>query len=645
MVNKWYPHVFEPIKIGNLQLKNRILYAPMSPCLAHSESGNVTPEIIAYFEQQARSGAGLCNTGITPVDHVRARDAWSNISVIKDSDVPELAKIADAVHDLGSKICCELCHSGMNANPLSRLDKAFVPSLVEGMDPNEYEEISVEQIEEVIDNFCQAARRLKMAGFDMIQLHAGHGNLTSAFFSNYWNKRTDEYGGSLENRMRFTLTLLKRMRETVGPDMAIDMRISGYEYCPNCPTEDEVVIFVNKCAEYIDMVNFSGGSTTPEGSDRIMCSFLQPKNIHVDLAGRLRPRLKIPCSVVGNIQNIEDAEEIIADGKADMVTLGRTLLADSEFAKKASHGHAEDIRPCLRCSICGLRPFYGFGVRCAVNPQLGRETKKITKADKIKNVMVVGGGPAGMTAAQTLVKRGHSVTLYEASDHLGGRLLEASAMKAKDTFRDYLKWTIRETEKCGAIIKLNSPVTEEIITKENPDAVVLAIGANHIQPHIKGMETNSILDITEAELRQKPIGKNVVIIGAGASGTELSVDLAEEGHKVTIVDMLREDQLLTNYFPNIPFRLKMLQAEHGVSAYYETKVNEIKADAVNITTLEETKDVPCDTVIMATGLRVDEDLLDNLASVVEETYRIGDCTQVADIMHANATAYVIALEI
>lgn len=645
MVHSEYPNIFSPIKIGPVTLKNRILYAPMSPCLAGPESGAVTAETVAYFAQQAKSGAGLCNTGITPVDDIRARDAWSNISVLKDSDVPDLAKIADTVHEHGSKICCELCHSGMNANPRSLKAKAFVPSLIEGQDPEHFEEISREQIEEVIQNFCNAAGRLKLAGFDMIQVHAGHGNLVSAFFSNYWNHRTDEYGGSLENRMRFTLTLLRRLRETVGPDMALDMRISGYEYCPNCPTEDEVVTFVNRCAEYLDMVNFSGGSATPEGSDKIMCSYLQEKNIHVELVSRLKPRIKIPCSVVGNIQTIDDAEKIIADGTADMVTLGRTLLADSEFAKKAYQHHAEDIRPCLRCSMCGVRPFYGFSVRCAVNPQLGRESMRMVPALAKRKVLIAGGGPSGMTAAQILVKRGFDVTLCEASSELGGRLHEASAMKEKDTFRSYFRWIVRQTEKCGAKIRLDTKVTPELVRSEKPDVLFLAIGAQHIHPPIRGIEKAQSMDITEAELRKKPIGKNVVIVGAGPSGTELSVTLGEEGHTVTVVDMLREDQLLTNYFPNIPYRLKAMQRQYGITALYETKVEELTDHSVFVDTKGEKKEIPCDSVVLAVGLKPDQKILDALRDIVPETYLLGDCEHVADIMAANESAYITAMEL
>ena len=425
-----FPHIFQPLKVGPLTLKNRIQFAPMVSAHADAETGRVTQDLIDYIGGQARTGAALITIGSTPVDFARGRDYMGCLSVTNDFDVPGLMLLAEEAHRYGAKLSCELQYAGRIADPLFLNGmKALVPWVAPDMDPNVFAEITKEEIDGVIQLFVDAAKRLKRAGFDMIMLHGGHGNLTSAFFSPLTNQRTDEYGGSLEKRMTFGLRMAKALREAVGGRMAIEFRISQQEFLPGSPTWDDLVTYINALSEYVDIVNVSNGLIWhPYYVRYMMPSYMEPRNVNVEAAAYIKPRVNIPVAVVGNIPDIETAEQILAAGKADVVAMARNLLADSQLVSKAHRGCAGDIRPCLHCLECVTFPNVGHPVRCAVNPTVGRETRyrTIPRAEVKKRVMIVGGGPAGMMAAQICTQRGHEVTLYEQADHLGGRLLEAS---------------------------------------------------------------------------------------------------------------------------------------------------------------------------------------------------------------------------
>ena len=515
-----FPHVFSPINVGPVKLKNRIVFAPMVSAHAQSGTGAITDGTVAFVTAQARGGAALITLGSTPVDFERARDFWTDISAVNDSDVPMLARVAEAAHRYQAKISAELLHAGRVANVESLAGrKAYVASLLPGMDRDRFEEIGEGQIDEVIDSFCRAGARLKKAGFDMILVHGAHGNLVSSFFSPVANHRTDQYGGSLENRMRFTLTLLRRLRETVGPTMGLELRISVHEYVDGCPTLEETTAFLVRAQEYLDGVHFSGGSIYSNESGKYAePSYMDARNQNVERAAAIRQHLSMPVTVVGNIPGIEAAEEIVASGQADLVAMARNLIADMELPNKAYRGHADDIRPCLHCNFCSTFSMRGAEIRCAVNPMVGHEHMlgRIGTADVKKKVMIVGGGPAGMTAAQTAAKRGHDVVLYEAGDRLGGRLYEASAAKPKDYYRRYLDWAVRQTLLSGARVELGAEVTPELVEQEAPDALVLAAGAHHLVPPIAGVGQPHVITVSDADLRAKPIGKAVVVVGGGS---------------------------------------------------------------------------------------------------------------------------------
>lgn len=645
-----YPNVFTPLRVGPVKLKNRIQFSPVVSAHAHPETGDVTEGLVAWIGAQARSGVSLVTIGSTPVDFDRGRDYLGCLSVVKDSDIPQLMRLSEAAHRCDAKISCEIMHAGRIAYPPSlKGKKAFVPWLAPDMDPGSFEEIGKDGIEDVISHFCDAASRLQKAGFDMLMVHAAHGNLVSAFFSPLYNRRADEYGGTLENRMRFTLTLLKRIRETVGRSMGIELRISSNEYLEGSPTLEEIITFLQRLQEYIDIVHLSGGLIFhPDKVKYMMPAYLEPRSLNVERAAIIKKNLNIPVAVVGNIPGIEDAERILRDKQADVVAMARNLIADMDFVTKAYRGRAEDIRPCLHCVSCCLYPSRGAAVRCAVNPLAGHESsvRKVEKSDTVKKVVVVGGGPAGMTAAQTAAKRGHKVVLFEASDRLGGRLYEASSMKCKDYFRRYLDWTIRETLRSGARVELGIKAAPETILAEAPDALILATGAEHIVPPIKGLDNSRTITVSEADLRLKHVGDRVVIIGGGLSGTECAIDLAEEGHKVALLDRLPQERLLTEVMESVSGSLTTLMRENRVETHFGVDIREITGDAVIIAADggEETA-IPYDTVVIAAGMAPNDEYLETLSRLIPDTYIVGDCREARNILCANRDGFFTAFEI
>jgi 2,4-dienoyl-CoA reductase-like NADH-dependent reductase (Old Yellow Enzyme family)/thioredoxin reductase len=646
-----FPHVFSPIQVGPVRLKNRIVFAPLVSAHAQSGTGAITDGTVAFVAAQARGGAALITLGSTPVDFERARDFWTDISAVKDADVPMLARVAEAAHRYQAKISAELLHAGRVANPESLEGrKAYVASLLPGMDPDRFEEMDERQIDEVIESFCRAGARLKRAGFDMILVHGAHGNLVSSFFSPVANHRTDRYGGSLENRMRFTLTLLRRLRETVGPKMGLELRISVHEYVEGCPTLEETTAFLLRAQEYLDGVHFSGGSIYSNTSGKYAePSYLDERNQNVERAAAIRRHLSMPVTVVGNIPGIEAAEEIVASGKADLVAMARNLIADMDLPNKAYRGQVEDIRPCLHCNFCSTFSMRGVEIRCAVNPLVGQEhlVGRVVKADVAKKVMIVGGGPAGMTAAQTAAQRGHDVVLYEAGDRLGGRLHEASAAKPKDYYRRYVDWTVRRTMQSGARVVLGVEVTPELVEREAPDALVVAAGAHHVVPPIAGVGQAHVITVSDADLRAEPVGRRVVLIGGGLSGTECAIDLAQEGREVTIVDQLAADDLLNEVFMTIKTTLQERIADSHVVCLYRAAAERITPDSVLVRDLDTgaTSEIACDTVVLAVGLRPDEERVRLISDIIPETYQVGDCREVGDIFTANHEAFFMAMEI
>lgn len=654
MAKNHFPHVYSPLQVRGMHLKNRIQYSPIVSNHADFETGEVNHELFEFVSGQARTGCALVTIGSTPIDFAEGRDFFGCLNATGPKNLHALAYLAREVHRWDCNLSAELTHAGQwGAGCLAMQDtdlKAIVPSVVEGWHtPDAFRECTRDDMDRIIQEHTAAIKLLKDAHFDSAMIHMAHGNLLSSFLSTVFNHRTDEYGGTPENRWRFPLEVLKACREAAGEDFPLEMRFQGNEWLEGGTPLEERIEFLKIAQHYIDIVVVSTGTLfTPPAMCYNMPGYYVPECCNVDDAAAFKEACPdLIVSVVGGITMLEQAEEIIASGKADMVAMAKALMADPSYVIKGEQGREEDIAPCLRCMYCMRQVLDTAHIEgCVNNPELGWEFRgPLTPTANDRKVMIVGGGPAGMMAARTLKSRGFSnVVLYEKSDELGGRLPEASAYSRKLGFRRYKDYVIKKTQECGARIVLGSEVTPAVIRQENPDVLLCAIGAKLIELPIPGLDQS--VGVDAADRGDAKLGEHVVICGAGASGAECALHLAELGHKVTLLD-----QLPTEGFGNdIMFMHKgMLDAalqDDAITLIGNVRVEEITPDAVVVRSLE-TKDeegfelirIPYDSVVNALGMAPDKEAIEELTDAVPEAYVIGDAFRVATIGSATNKAY------
>lgn len=655
-----YKHVFSPIKIGKVTVKNRIMSPPMLSCLA-TPDGKVTPGVLAFARAMAKTGAGLVVIGDSVIDHDRSLEHVASLNLGDDTIVPGLTHIVEEIHRYGAKASIELNHGGALAfdlllNGKRRIGPSQLPDNIHPVYKGaEIEVMDKAMMQQVIQNYVAAVGRCVRAGFDLVMIHMAHGWLLGQFLSPTFNQRTDEYGGSLENRMRFPLEVLKAIRDEFGDKIAVDLRVSGSARVPENYKEmeiDEVLEFLKVAQKYVDIVNISAGYIPYLPSIEYMIQpYFLPHMVNVVFAEKAKKVLDIPVTAIGSITTVAEAEELIAQGKADMVGMGRAGLADSYAFVKAFRGQDDKIRPCIRCVYCGGRaePPYFRAIRCAVNPRVGRELEYpfIPKANNKKKVMIVGGGLAGMQAAQTAVERGHDVTLYERSDKLGGLLHIAASLPFKYDMRRYLAWMIKETMNCGAKIVLNTEVTPELIAKENPDAVMVAIGAVPAKPPIPGITGKNVVWAGDVDTGRVKTGHKVIVAGAGLTGAECAIALAQEGKDVTVIDMISPDDFTKDAAAICRLSIGRLFAELNIKTVFESKITEIKDKGVKFVDKNgKVAELEADTVVNALGMKIENEKVQALLSVVPETYLIGDCSGgKMNIVNAVESAFSYALEI
>lgn len=642
--NTKHTHIFQPIRVGKLTLKNRIVIPPMMPCLATPE-GRSTIELAAFMGRLAKSGAGLVSFGESSIDMDRAYDHIATLNLGTDLFVPALALAVEEVHRYGAKATIELSHAGALAyevflNGKARISPSptpdYIAPLYKGYQVDEMDQAMIARVKQ---NFVDAVGRCVQAKLDMVSIHSGHGWLLGQFLSPSFNQRTDEYGGSLENRMRFPLEVLKAIHDAYGDQIALDMRVSGHPRLPKgmLPEEanfEELIAFLQAAEPYLDMMNFSAGFIPVlETGEYMIPTYLLPHMTNAEFAEKAKPHLHIPISIAGSFVTVDEADEFIAQGKSDLVGMGRACLADNEVFLKAEQGRDDEIRPCMRCVYCAgrIQPPNFKSIRCAVNPLIGRELEypdMLSMPAQKRKIMIIGGGPAGMEACQCLTELGHTILLYDKGTALGGMLHTASAQSFKQDLVRYTEWMVRETMKCGAEIHLNTEVTEQLIREVNPEVVFVAVGAVPLYPAIPGMTRENVAWAGDVDTKKVKVGETVVIAGSGLTGTECAVALAQEGKRVILVDKIKAEDFLKGTSGLVILSLVRMVQELGIEIHFQSAIKSVTKNSVTyLDEMSQTEHtIQCDDVVNALGMSIDRDLVESLGSVVPQSYLLGDCS-------------------
>lgn len=646
-----YPHLYQPFKIGkgNVVAKNRFEIPPMGPRFG-APSTVVDATELAYYAERARTGAGIVTIPDTGIDTTTAGTLAQNYWIDGKKSISELKKLTKVIHRYGALASIELNHAGEVANAIDR--PAFKVSEVQGAawtlpefaGNARVKIMDQDDIDYVIRTYVEAVEICREAGFDMVMIHGAHGTLPAQFVSPLTNQRTDRYGGSPEKRMTFHKELFTAIRQKVGPEFPIELRVSWTEHTPGGLEINDVIGYLKEIEYLIDLVHVSAGA---QPTPKSFAPYYYPKLVNLDGARRIRETLSIPVVAMGSILTLEDAESIIATGKADMVALGRPGLAGDDLFLSGQLGKTdEEIRPCLRCGHCMTNVCMLETVGCTVNPRLGNEFfyPNRGKADVSKKVVIVGGGPAGMQAALTARERGHQVVLFEKQEMLGGLLPAVCAHTFKDEFRRYYKWLVSRVSSCGADLRLNTEATPAMIAHEKPDAVILAVGGQSIGLPQFPLGGN-IAQVLNVDLGLDTPGHKVLIAGGGLSGVECAFDLADSGREVTIVDPKPVEQWAGGKPQYYETRMELLAEKNirilpGVGVVRPTQAGALLRNAEGCEF-----ELEADTIILALGGKPDPALVEPLSGIVPETYVIGDAAKNGDVYEATHSAYYCVMEL
>jgi len=645
-MSKMFPNLFSPAKIGTLTLKNRILKAPQSSGMSNMD-GTVSERLVRYYRDQAAGGAGCIVVEYAYVDDIGAKSAHCHLGISSNEHIPGLAWLAENIREMGAAPAIQIEHCGrqkfLGTQPICAPSALPWPKLWDQYGVQAVPHVlTVEEIQDIVHAFGDSALRAKQAGFELVEIHGAHGYLLTNFFSPHTNHRTDLYGGSLENRMRIYVEIVRDVRKKVGPDFPVTIRLSGTDYEPDgFPIEDTIAMAKVLEKEGIDAFHISGGD------HHTMIHQVSPMAMSIChntwAAEAIKKVVSVPVIASGSITLPQYAEEIIASGKGDFVGLGRPLWADPEWPNKAAADHPEDIRPCIRCNEgCLERTFFNYkAITCAVNPVVSREGElKITPAPVKKKVAVVGGGTAGMEAARVLKLRGHDVTIYEEKPENGGLLHEAAAPEFKADIRPFMKYQMTALEKLGVPVLREKADVAKLAAY---DVVICATGSLPIIPNIPGVEKPIAVDCLSAINGAKPVGKKIVVIGGGLVGTETALDLAENGHSVTLVEMLpkiMKDVAVTDF---LAYSERIAKTDMRILT--ETRLEEVLDNGARVSSKKGEETIEADTVILALGLKAEQGLYNELIAAGKEAYLVGDAVKAGKIFDAIHTAYRAAIRI
>jgi 2,4-dienoyl-CoA reductase-like NADH-dependent reductase (Old Yellow Enzyme family)/thioredoxin reductase len=617
--------LFSPFRLKNIELKNRIVLPPLASFLIERD-GSITEKAIEHYRLRAAGGPAMVimeACAVSPEGVVSPHQA----RIDKDRHIAALAKISGTIRAEGAIPAIQIHHAGRQTSEKVINRKPFAPSpLACPTIRGEVTPLTIDGIQEIISKFGDAALRAREAGFELLEVHGAHGYLINQFLSRYSNIREDEYGGDTAARTRFAKEIVAEIRTRLGQEFPISFKISAQEFVPDGLTiEESIEILKILIRAGIDVVQVSAGNDAT--AEWICQPMFMKKACLVDSAARIKKALEIPVMTVGRINDPVTANNIIESGNADLVCIGRGLMADPEMPNKAREGRLDEIRTCIACNTCMQSIFRKGRLECLVNPTLGREKEmEIKPTEKSKKVMVVGGGPGGLNTAWIAAKRGHDVHLYEKQSVLGGQLVPGSYTDYKKEMRTLIRFQKTQIEKYGVRLHLNHEVSADTIKKENPDVVILATGSLPALPNIEGIEKANIVTFDVILNGNPPDSKKTVIIGGGATGCEIAYHLSESGSQVTVVEMLpvvaKDLEAMTK-----KILLRKLK-ENKVKILTEHKLAKVLDNGVELVAKDDSKVfVEAEKVVVAIGTRPDNRLYQEIKELGYETHLIGDCLE------------------
>lgn len=635
-----YKHLMSPIRIGKHMIKNRIIAAPVT--LHSASNGEIYPTESAmnFFVQRARAGSGIVVCAGVKVMPVSDDGEHANWSLYKHNAMNRLAELSERIHFYGAKASMEL---------IGIFDDGYVASegglLMDGMTPGR--EIPVSEMMRYKEGYAHSAEMLMNLGYDGILLHFGHSIPIAQFLSPLTNKRTDKYGGSFENRVRYIVEILQAIRERVKDNMFIEIRMSADEFKKGGIDIEEGIKIAEVLQQYADIVQASCGMVTPELMCRTHpCDFLPPTpNVYLAEAFKKSGRIKAYVTAIGGIGSLKEADEIIASGKADFVAISRAFIADPQLIPKSISGHEEDVVPCIKCMRCHDSTVYGHFLQCSVNPTIGimqHLDSMIVPVTEKKKVAVIGGGPAGMYAALTASRRGHDVTLYEKTDSLGGTLKFATKVEFKYSLAKFKEYLINQVKKSSVKVKLNNNVSPDNIKNEGYDAVIAAVGAEPLVPPISGIEHT--IFATNTYGIEDTLGERIIVIGGGQVGCETALHLARIGKKVTILEM-RDELAPDASRTHRGDILAEMNKEPNLTQITSAKCTDINVDGVIYEKDNKTFTLSADNVVLAAGMKPRTTEADSFAGISSIYWIIGDCVKARTVETAVREGYFAGINI